>query len=173
MAGPVSTLPPPPGRSPWIGLAAAALAAAGFAVRGALADVLGDHAAFLMFVPAVVVGAALGGLWPGVLGIVLGLAGGLILSGVDRPGLIDIGLFVLVGAAVTVGGEWFQRAHRSLAGREAHLRSILDTVPDAMILIDEAGRIHSFSATAERLFGWTASEVHGHNVSLLMPAAAP
>ncbi len=54
--------------------------------------------------------------------------------------------------------------------REAHLRSILDTVPDAMVVIDEAGSIQSFSSTAERLFGYSAAEVAGKNVSLLMPS---
>ncbi len=57
-----------------------------------------------------------------------------------------------------------------LNSREAHLRSILETVPDAMVIIDEGGIIQSFSATAERLFGVTAGEVQGHNVSMLMPA---
>ncbi|MFN7026493.1 MAG: PAS domain-containing protein, partial [Pseudorhizobium sp.] len=41
----------------------------------------------------------------------------------------------------------------NLAEREAHLRSILDTVPDSMIVIDEAGQISSFSTAAENLFG--------------------
>ena len=58
----------------------------------------------------------------------------------------------------------------SLVEREAHLRSILDTVPDGMIVIDERGIIQSFSATAERMFGFTADEVRGHNVSMLMPS---
>jgi hypothetical protein len=31
-------------------------------------------------------------------------------------------------------------------------QSILDTLPEAMVFIDEHGPIHSFSATAERLF---------------------
>jgi two-component system sensor kinase FixL len=57
-----------------------------------------------------------------------------------------------------------------LNSREAHLRSILETVPDAMVIIDEGGIIQSFSATAERLFGFTAEEVQGHNVSMLMPS---
>ncbi len=56
-----------------------------------------------------------------------------------------------------------------LAEREAHLRSILDTVPDAMVVIDERGVMQSFSAAAERLFGWKAEEAIGRNVSELMP----
>jgi PAS domain S-box-containing protein len=62
-----------------------------------------------------------------------------------------------------------KRVQNDLAEREAHLRSILDTVPESMIVIDDAGIITSFSAAAERLFGYTASEVCGQNVRMLMP----
>ena len=55
-------------------------------------------------------------------------------------------------------------------GTEAHLRSILATVPDAMILIDEIGTILSFSAAAEKMFGYAESEIVGENVSMLMPS---
>lgn len=53
---------------------------------------------------------------------------------------------------------------------EAHLRSILATVPDAMIIIDEQGLVLSFSAAAEKLFGYSQTEVVGENVSMLMPS---
>jgi two-component system sensor kinase FixL len=52
---------------------------------------------------------------------------------------------------------------------EAHLRSILATVPDAMIVIDEVGSILSFSAAAEKLFGYSEAELVGNNVKMLMP----
>lgn len=54
--------------------------------------------------------------------------------------------------------------------REALLQSILATIPDGMVVIDESGIIQSFSATAERMFGYEASEVLGRNVSVLMPS---
>ncbi len=60
-------------------------------------------------------------------------------------------------------------AEEALKTREAHLRSILETVPDAMIVIDEQARIQFFSAAAERLFDFTAQEVIGENIKLLMP----
>jgi len=56
-----------------------------------------------------------------------------------------------------------------LIKREALLGSILETVPDAMVVIDERGMVQSFSVAAERMFGYTASEVCGGNVSILMP----
>jgi two-component system sensor kinase FixL len=54
--------------------------------------------------------------------------------------------------------------------RQAQLQSILDTIPEAMVLIDDHGIMRSFSVTAERLFGWSAEEVIGKNVSILMPS---
>jgi two-component system sensor kinase FixL len=59
---------------------------------------------------------------------------------------------------------------RTREDTEAHLRSILATVPDAMVVIDEAARILSFSAAAEKMFGYAESEVVGENVKLLMPS---
>ena len=63
-----------------------------------------------------------------------------------------------------------KRAQIDLLEREAHLRAILNTVPDAMVIIDEHGIIQSFSTTAERLFGYISGEVTGRNVSMLMPS---
>jgi two-component system, LuxR family, sensor kinase FixL len=62
-----------------------------------------------------------------------------------------------------------QAAAAALARSELHLRSILATVPDAMIVIDERGIILSFSSAAERLFGYSEAEVVGANVEILMP----
>jgi two-component system, LuxR family, sensor kinase FixL len=56
------------------------------------------------------------------------------------------------------------------ADSETHLRSILATVPDAMVVIDERGAILSFSAAAEQMFGFAEAEVLGENVSMLMPS---
>jgi two-component system, LuxR family, sensor kinase FixL len=63
-----------------------------------------------------------------------------------------------------------KRAQTDLQEREAHLRSVLDTIPDAVIVIDESGIIGSFSGAAERLFGYTAKEAIGQDVSILMPS---
>jgi two-component system sensor kinase FixL len=85
-------------------------------------------------------------------------------------------LFALLGAVGGVFLAWQIRNRggraqvvADLQAREAHLQSILDTVHDAMIVIDERGSIQSFSAAAERQFGWTPAEVIGRNVSMLMP----
>lgn len=154
---------------------------AGAAVRLLFADEIGQHATFILFVPGVVVASALSGLRAGALAAVAGAAAGLWCDSLDGPivlgSLVASGAFVAIGLAVALGGEWFQHARveteaaaAALARREAHLRSILDTVPDAMVVIDEAGLIREFSLAAERMYGWRAGEVAGRNVSVLMPA---
>lgn len=50
------------------------------------------------------------------------------------------------------------------------LAAIAETIPDAMIVIDEAGHIESFSKCAEGMFGYGEAEVLGENVSMLMPS---
>jgi two-component system sensor kinase FixL len=62
-----------------------------------------------------------------------------------------------------------KHVEETLRTRESHLRSILDTVPDAMIVIDGHGIIQLFSAAAERLFGYDEQEAISRNVSELMP----
>lgn len=63
-----------------------------------------------------------------------------------------------------------QRAGEHQAHASAnHLKSILSTVPDAMVVINKSGTILSFSAAAERLFGYAEADVRGRNVNLLMP----
>ncbi len=51
----------------------------------------------------------------------------------------------------------------------ARYRSIIEATVDGVIIIDEHGTIETFNRAAERIFGYTAEEVLGRNVSLLMP----
>ena len=62
-------------------------------------------------------------------------------------------------------------AEAAILRREHHLRSILNTVPDAMIVMNEHGVIVSFSAAAALVFGYETDEVIGRNVAMLMPPA--
>ncbi len=127
------------------------------------------------------VAAGLGGLGPGLLATALQRRSQLFfVRGSDAVGLHPASLNAVAfarsasawpGAAsscIAAGAR--QRSTRDALAREAHLQSILDTVPDAMIVIDERGIMQSFSTAAERLFGYTAAEVIGKNVKMLMPS---
>jgi two-component system sensor kinase FixL len=58
----------------------------------------------------------------------------------------------------------------TLLERDTHLQSILDTVLDAMVVIDVDGKMLSFNGSAVRQFGYAPDEVLGQNVSMLMPS---
>jgi two-component system CheB/CheR fusion protein len=62
-----------------------------------------------------------------------------------------------------------EAAVNKLSTSEARLRTTLDTAADAIITIDESGRVLAFNRTAEKMFGYGAAEVMGENVSMLMP----
>jgi PAS domain S-box-containing protein len=61
-----------------------------------------------------------------------------------------------------------EQSETRLHVNEARIRSILETVPDALVTIDEFGSIETFSASAELLFGYSSQEVIGQNVNILM-----
>lgn len=149
-----------------LALAGAAIAL-GAGIRIWFAAELGQRATFIFFVPAVVVAGAFSGLIAGIVASVAGAGAGLLcdrMAGPIGPGSEIAALaFIIIGCAVALGGEWFQRARaeaddvtEGLARREAHLRSLLDTVPDAIVVIDEGGVIRDFSPAAEAMFGWNA-----------------
>jgi two-component system, LuxR family, sensor kinase FixL len=62
-----------------------------------------------------------------------------------------------------------KQLEQALRTREGHLQSILETIPDAMIVIDGRGIMQFFSSAAERQFGYSEQEAIGQNVNILMP----
>ena len=162
------------------GIALIAIALA-LVVRIALASVLEGTASYLFFVPAVLIASAFGGWGPGAFATILGLLLGLFLVADYRAlvsaDIVNAFVFALVGGGASWRGDLLRRSRLAAAAsadeafaRAAHMKSILDTIPDAMIVIDERGTMQSFSAAAERLFGYSAAEVLGENVKMLMPA---
>lgn len=159
-----------------------AVAAAGiaFGVRVSLDPLLDEQGVFLFYVPAVLIAGVIGGIGPGL--VATGLSFFLGLSHFDYLDLttankLNALTFSIVGIGIAIVGEVLQRgrtrmtaATSDVLAREAHLASILNTVPDAMIVIDTRGIIQSFSSAAERLFGYTADEVLNKNVKMLMPS---
>ncbi|WP_333572664.1 PAS domain S-box protein [Sphingomonas sp.] len=76
-------------------------------------------------------------------------------------------LIRVVGAALDITERDEHEA--ALRRREAQLRTVLETVPDAMIVLSGDGAILQFSAAAEELWGYRASEVVGRDFTMLIP----
>ncbi|WP_293677221.1 PAS domain-containing sensor histidine kinase [uncultured Phenylobacterium sp.] len=163
------------GRFGWAAGYAAAVAAtaACLGFRILLSRYFHDDLVFLLFVPALLAAAAVGGLGPTLFAGGLSLFASLAVIGFqsinDPEAVVRGAVFASLTVAIGVAGSRMLQSSRDAQAREAHLQSILDTVPDAMIVIDERGIMQSFSAAAERQFGWSAAEVIGKNVSMLMP----
>lgn len=154
---------------------------AAFSVRVIFAPILDENAPFLLFVAAVLIAATVGGIGPGLLSVALSIALALVfVVDFDRGGVANLIAFSVIGTAIAVAGEWLLRVRRDAAratadanAREAHLQSILDTVPDAMIVIDEQGIMRSFSSAAERLFGYSAAEAIGRELPAILITSQP
>jgi two-component system sensor kinase FixL len=94
-------------------------------------------------------------------------------DGTVFPILVSMGEGRLEGRGLFVGMiqdiSAQKEAENALREREEQLRSIFETGPDGIIIIDERGVIQSFNAAAVWLFGYLESEVVGQNVKMLMP----
>ena len=142
-------------------------------IRLTLNSAFGDRTFFTLYVPVVLVAAAIGGRGPALAATALCLLSSVVVLREALWGspanLIDAAGFAILGPFVAVTGERLLRRSHEASSRQAHLRSILETVPEAMIVIDAKGMVQSFSAAAVRLFGWSPDEAIGRNVSVLMP----
>ncbi len=160
---------------------ALALVALAFAARAVLAAPLGNQALYLFLVPPVLLAGVFGGWGPGLLSTLSCLVIHLYVTGEaatlvhpDASAFLGVvsraATFGVLGVGIAWFGERLRETRFQSAAREAHLESILATVPDAMIVIDERGAMQSFSSAAERLFGYRASEVLGKNIKMMMPS---
>jgi two-component system sensor kinase FixL len=159
---------------------AAALVAVAFLARLLLEPFHGDEITYLLFVPAILIASGAGGLGPGLLATALSDLLALYFFRAPLPlttsHIFSLSAFTAIGIGMAVLGARLLRARSSvvastqdLVAREAHLKSILDTIPDAMIVIDPQGIVQSFSSAAERLFKYSPDEVIGKNIKMLMP----
>lgn len=160
-------------------LLAVVVVAIAFGVRLSLEGLLGNQAIFLLFIPAILAASIAGGIGPGSVAVILALPCVVYFAGValDPSGtVVELVVFVFVALGIAWMGEMLHRARRAidrtesaLNERKVHLDSISDTVLDAMVVIEADGRIVTFNAAAVRQFGYSAVEVVGQNVSMLMP----
>ena len=168
------------GHQVWRYGAAPTAVALALATRALLLPILHTDSLFLYFLPPVLIAAAIGGLGPGLLATFIGFIAAYAmmpeLESFSTVAVVSGATFLVLAAGVSWGGELVHRGQlraqimtRNALARESHLQSILDTVPEAMIVIDEHGIMQSFSSAAERLFGCPASKAVGQNVRILMP----
>jgi two-component system sensor kinase FixL len=160
-------------------LAAVGGAACLFLILAAVAAPVGGNLVIMLIPVLALLAAVLGGWIAGAIALMLA---GAVVAGADDYGLSPAGeapsviASLAIGVALAGAGMAWRHsrttnltARQQLLAREAHLKSILDTVPDATVVIDTNGTMISFNRAAVRQFGYSDDEAIGQNVRILMP----
>ena len=76
----------------------------------------------------------------------------------------------LIGSVVSFTDITQQRrAEERLRDTERFFRSVLESAPDAMMVVEQSGAIQIANAQCEKVFGYTRDELAGQRVEMLMP----
>src|SRR5262249_49068958 len=149
-----------------------------------------DLIPFTAYYPAIVVATLIGGFWLGAVATILSAAAGwwvflpaTLSFALDQTQITPLIAFILIILLLVAGGTGPKAAVNLLLvevdqRRKAHLAigqlgSLVEYSEDAIITKDLNGIITSWNSGAERIFGYTADEMIGKPVSLLIPADRP
>jgi PAS domain S-box-containing protein len=148
--------------------------------RRALDPFWGENLPFILFFPAIMLSAWVGGAWAGIVTTAVCAAGaGYFWLGPRESWLPSnssqaLGLFVFaaVGVVISVLNESWRRA---ISDRDEHdlkvreLAAIVASSEDAIISKDLDGRIRSWNRAAQRMFGFSATEAVGQPIRITIP----
>jgi PAS domain S-box-containing protein len=102
---------------------------------------------------------------------VRGMGAGRELAGRRKDGT-EFPIEISLSPLETESGVWATAAVRDISDRknaEQRFRSLLETAPDAMVIINREGMIELVNAQAERIFGYAREDMIGKPVELLVP----
>ncbi len=105
----------------------------------------------------------------------------LIAEAIARGGVTQAGAHAADGSLVDLQLSVVSDAHGDIdmiAGRARRpqvvgsgpaFRGLLEAAPDAMVIVDDSGRIRALNGKTERLFGYTRDELVGRMIEILVP----
>src|SRR5206468_3047339 len=99
------------------------------------------------------------------------MGSGLELLGLRKDGS-EFPIEISLSPLETEGETLVSSAIRDISGRkkaEEKFKDLLESAPDAMVIVDKTGRIQLINAQTEKLFGYSRQELVGQWVELLVP----
>jgi two-component system sensor kinase FixL len=132
---------------------------------------------YLLFMPLVWISTRYGfeGATAGLLATQLGLIAAVQLAGYTTEWVLRFQLLMLAltvtGAFLGMSATQWRRARRALESREAELKMIFATAPDALVSLDENFRISGANHAAEKMFGLDDADLRRANLHELIPDA--
>lgn len=159
-------------------LGAGLIVAAALGLRVLLAPWL-VGAQFITFFPAVVLATYVLGTAAGILSVALSAVAATYVLGAGGLSFEEansMALFVAVAAmdvwiisALRASVRRERQLNVSLSESEGMFRDLLNSAPDAMVVVDRLGRIQMINAETENLFGYGATELLGEPIERLVP----
>jgi len=105
-------------------------------------------------------------------------SGDIDLTGIRKTGeviFVEVGLSVIKTGGTTLATAFItditerKRMEVALQESEDKFRSVLETAPIGLVIIDEAGKIVSVNQKTEQLFGYERDELLGQKIEMLLP----
>lgn len=130
---------------------------------------------YLLFLPLVWISTRYGfeGATAGLLATQVGLIIALQTAEYTTQSVIEFQLLMLAltitGAFLGMASTQWRRARQSLEGREAELKTIFGTAPDAILSVDQSGRILDVNQAGLAMFRATGGELNGMSLGQLIP----
>jgi diguanylate cyclase (GGDEF)-like protein/PAS domain S-box-containing protein len=90
-------------------------------------------------------------------------------TGVQLKALVGVAEIEQLRVALNFASGELDRSSQALFDSREYLQAILKNAADGIVTIDAHGTVESFNHAAERIFGYTAADVIGENVNMLMP----
>ena len=134
---------------------------------------------FITYFPAIILAALFGGFGPGVVSIALSVVIAwyfflppLVSWTLDPHSAFTLLFFVLIALINVVIVHWLNVALEHVIGQHDNIRTLIEASPNGIVVVNDRGEITLVNSGAERLFGYTRSEMVGKKVEMLVPKHA-
>jgi PAS domain S-box-containing protein len=157
------------------GLAVASVAVA-TAIRYAIDPQLIVGVPFITYYLAIILAALFGGRWPGALAVILSGAAAWYLFvppfnswQLERHGAVSLALFICSASFMVAIIVALDVTIDRILDQAKNIRTLIDSAPNGILVVDADGRITLINPSMQRLFGYQPDELLGNPVEILIP----